>query len=274
MPPIIYNIPASMIQMHRGRNLIVRTGNLSGLEKLLTPEVLKGVVYIQLLNLKDSVLINSQIYDAPLDLVVSDPVRDLPHLYNYKQWTNTYPVRISVPVIPGFVKIVKVAAALHFAVRMIPHQPGRKRVEEMMQVLNFYLRQSTVSQPIDFFHTMLFAFFNDQPLNLWSVLEENPLQYRYITDQGQETISARFADIEVPDNLDTFQETFIKRLLNEAPECRDCEFLANCDAYFKWPNREFQCGDVKMLFRTLRDAAAELKRDYAASTDATEPKQI
>ena len=142
----------------------------------------------------------------------------------------------------------------------------------MAQVLRFYLRQSTVSQPVEFFHTMLFAIFNDEPLNLWTVCEENPLQYRYITDQGRETISARFTDIKLPDDLNVFENTFIKRLRDEAPECNSCEFLANCDAYFKWPDREFRCNGVKMLFRMLQETAAELKRDYAASADAAEKK--
>jgi hypothetical protein len=274
MHPIIYNIPASMVKMHPGRNLIVRTDNLSESAKPLTPEDLKNIVYIQLLTLKDSALQNSQIYDAPLDLVVSDPVRDLTRLYNYTQWADKHPVRVSVPVAPGFVKTVKLAAALNFAVKLIPGQPGPQRVEEMAHVLNFYLRQSTVSQPVEFFHTMLFAFFNDKPLNLWTVCEENPFQYRYVTDQGRETISARFTDTELPDDLNTFDKTFIKRLCEEAPECRNCEFLANCEAYFKWPNRDFPCDDVKMLLRTLQEAAAELKRDYAASADATEKKML
>ncbi len=274
MPLITYNIPAFMIEMYRGRNQIVRTDNLSELEKSLTPEILKSIVYIQLLILTDTALLNSQIYDAPLDLAVSDPVRDLPRLYNYTQWADKHPVRVSVPVAPGFVKTVKLAAALNFAVKLIPGQPGPQRVKEMAQVLNFYLRQSTVSQPVEFFHTMLFAFFNDKPLNLWTVCEENPLQYRYITDQGRETLSARFTDTELPDDLNTFDKTFIKRLCEETPECRGCEFLANCDAYFKWPNREFQCDGVKMLFQILKETAAELKRDYAASADAAEKKPL
>ncbi|MDM8556830.1 hypothetical protein QUF75_19055 [Desulfococcaceae bacterium HSG7] len=274
MPPITYNIPASMIEMYRGRNLIVRTDNLSELDKSLTPEALKNIVYIELLTLKDSALQNSQIYNTPLDLVVSDPVRDLPRLYNYTQWADKHPVRVSVPVAPGFVKTVKLATALNFAVKLIPGQPDSQRVEEMADVLNFYLRQSTVSQPVEFFHTMLFAFYNDNPLNLWTVCEENPFQYRYITDQGRETISARFTDTELPDDLNTFDKTFIKRLCDEASECLNCEFFANCEAYFKWPNRDFSCADVKMLLRTLQEAAAELKRDYAASTNATEKKPL
>ena len=263
-----------MIEMHRGRSLIVRTDNLSELNKSLTSEVLKNIVNIQLLTLQDTVLLNSHIYDAPLDLVVSDPMRDLPRLYNYKQWANKYPVQISVQAAPGFVKTVKLAAALNFAVRLLPGQPDSEQVKEIALLLNFYLHQSTVTQPIEFFHTMLFAFFNDEPLNMWTVLEENPLQYRYITDQGRETLSARFADIELPDDLNAFEVTMIKPLREEVPECRNCEFLANCDTYFKWPNREFRCDGVKMLLRTLKDVAAELKRDYAVSADATGKKTL
>ncbi len=274
MLPLIYNIPAPMIETYKGRNLIVRTDDLSELNKSFTPEDLKNIVYIQLLTLKDTELLKSQVYGTPLDLVVSDPVRDLPRLYTYTQWAKTYPVRISVPVIPGFIKIVKLAAALNFAVNLIPGQPGPQRIEEMMQVLNFYLRQSTVSQPVEFFHTMLFAIFNDEPLNMWTVCEENPLQYRYITDQGQETISARFTGIKLPEDLNAFKDTFIKRLRDEAPECNNCEFLANCDAYFKWPNREFRCDGVRMLFKMLQETAAELKRDYVASADAMEKRSL
>jgi len=274
MPPIIYNIPASMLDMYKGRSLVIRTHNLSELKKSLTPDVLKNLVNIQLLTLKDTALRNSHICDAPLDVMVSDPLSDLPRLYNYKQWVKKYPVRVSVPVVPGFIKIVKLSAALNFAVRLLPQQPGREQVEEMVQVLHFYLHQSTVSQPIEFFHTMLFAFFNDEAVNLWTILEENPLQSRYITDHGRETLSARLADIELPDDLSVFEVTVIKPLREKTLECNSCEFLANCDTYFKWPNREFRCDGVKSLLRMLQKAAAELKRDYAASADATEPKPL
>ncbi|WP_169247682.1 hypothetical protein, partial [Candidatus Competibacter phosphatis] len=71
---------------------------------------------------------------------------------------DNHPTRVIVPVAPGFGKAVKVAVSLDFAVRLEVEQPEPALIEEMAAVLEFYLHQSTVAQPIEYFHGSLQGF--------------------------------------------------------------------------------------------------------------------
>jgi len=61
--------------------------------------------------------------------------------------------------------------------------------------------------------------------------------------------------------------TVIRTLPEESEECPDCEFLPHCRGYFKWPERDYSCKGVKEIFRTLKNAAKGLKKDYVASLE-------
>jgi hypothetical protein len=169
-----------------------------------------------------------------------------------------------MPVVPDFSKAVKLAVSLNFAVKLEVTQPDQTLVKEMVGVLDFYLHHSTVAQPIEFFHSLLLAFYQENPVTLWAVQEEDPAFFRYITEQGEETISRRFAETKIKDDVGSFLENFNKELLTEKRECCQCEFFEHCGGYFKWPDREFSCDNVKTLLRTLQEAAGELKRDLAS----------
>jgi hypothetical protein len=57
-------------------------------------------------------------------------------------------------------------------------------------------------------------------------------------------------------------------LLAERSECCDCEFFENCGGYFKWPHKSYDCSGVKAVFRTLKDAAIELRQDLNEFNEA------
>ncbi len=128
-------------------------------------------------------------------------------------------------------------------------------------MLEAYLHQPMVSQPIEYFHSMFLAFYRSEPLTLWAVQEEDPAYFRYISDDGEETISRRFAGTKVGHDIARFPNRFKKELVAERGECSRCEFLENCFGYFKWPKREYRCDGVKSLFQLLKDAAHQLKSD-------------
>ena len=201
---------------------------------------------------------------VPVDLVVQDPEADLPLLYRYSPLLAERPVRVSVPVAPGFSKVVKLALSLNFAVKLERSQPEPAVIEELLQVAGLYLHQSTVSQPVEYIHSMFLAFYRGDPVTLWAVQEEDPPRNRYITDQGEETISRRFAGVDLKYGIASFIKEFTEELLSEKQECSDCEFFESCSGYFKWPRKEYRCDGVKALFQTLKDAAEELREDLSS----------
>jgi hypothetical protein len=262
---IVYNIPATMIEAFRGRDLIVRSHDPSEVLQKLAQDDLERLAYLQILGTGGS--IDSLLRwgpSIPVDLVVQDPEADLPLLYRYAPLPADRPVRVSVPVVPGFSKVVKLALSLNFAVKLELSQPEPALIEELLRVATLYLHQSTVSQPVEFIHSIFLGFYNRTPLTLWALQEEEPALFRYVTDQGAETLSRRFAGVELKYGVASFIKEFTTALLSEKQECGDCRFFENCAGYFKWPRREYRCDGVKALFRTLQAAAEELRADLAA----------
>ena len=254
-----------MIEAYCGRNLVVRCHDPSTMVQRLATHDLERLAYLQVLGTGGNLdgLMRWE-RAVPVDLVVQNPEADLPMLYRYSAMSAKRPVRVSVPVVPGFSKVVKLALSLDFAVKLELTQPEPAVMEELVQVAGLYLHQPTVSQPVEYIHSMFLAFYHGDPINLWTVQEEDPACMRYITDQGTETISRRFVGVDLNQDITSFIVKFTEGLLKEGSECSDCEFFASCLGYFKWPRKEYPCYSVKALFQKLKAAAEELKTDLSS----------
>ena len=253
-----------MVRAYRGEDVIVRSCDPSEFPKYLSETDIEKVRYLQLLSLSgDTDCLARWGEKIPLDLIMTDPEKEFPLLYRFSGLLNKHPVRVSVPPVPGFSKGIKLAASLNFAVKITGGQPPPALNGEMTEILNLYLRHPTVSQPIEYFHSLLLAFFHEKPVSLLAIQEEDPVYFRYITDQGQETISERFAAQGMIGEIAI--ATFIRELPEVSEECPGCEFHPHCRGYFKWPKRDYSCQGIKRIFRALKNGAEELKRDCVAS---------
>jgi hypothetical protein len=262
---IIYNIPARLVPVFRGRKMIVRSHDPSEIVENVSAADLNDISFIKLLSLAGS-LDGLMAWGAeiPVDLVVSDPCRDLPLLYRYAPLLGTHPVRVSVPLVPGFGNVVKLAVSLGFAVKVEGGQPEESLSDELQRIACFYLHQSTVSEPIEFFHSLFLAFYHQDPVTLWIIQEEDPSLIRYVNDQGEETLPGRLAGAGDNQGLSTFLRELRDGTAAEPGECAECEFLRHCLGYFKWPAKEYRCDVVKVLMHTLNSAAEELRADMAS----------
>jgi hypothetical protein len=271
---MVYNIPVILVEAYHGRRLIVRSQHPSELVERLSEKDLENLSYIQLFSLTvETDPLTRWGEGIPVELVMQDPKTEFPLLYKHAKLFDTHPIRVAIPVAPGFSKAVKLAVPLNFAVKLEVTQPDSALMEEMSQVLSFYLHHSTASEPIEYFHSLLLAFYHQNPVTLWTIQEEDPAYIRYITDQGEETLPPRLAGTNVRYDLDSFLEAFKKELLAEKGECYECEFFENCGGYFKWPQKAFSCEGVKTLFRTLKEAAGELRKDLNSFPGSRREKQ-
>jgi hypothetical protein len=259
---LIHEVSVEGVAAHQGQRLIVRVREPAALVTALTDAQLERIVGARLLSLAvDSEPLNAWAPGLPVDLVMTDPGAEFPLLYRHAELLDHHPARVIVPVRPGFAKAVKVAISLHFAVWLEPGQPDPALIEELIEVMAFYLRQSTVAQPVEFFHSALLGFYHDDPMPLWVVLDTDPRYLRVVADDGVESLPGRLTGVAATVAADADLGEWIARVLATADECRSCEFLASCGGYFKWPRRDYDCAGVKRLFGLLRDAAAELHRD-------------
>jgi hypothetical protein len=263
MDPVVYNIPAKLVEAYRGRRVIARSNDPSELAQHLSQADLNNVLYVQLHSLNVEVEALTRWKESvPVDIVMGDPAREFPLLYKFSMLHDKHPVRVSIAVRPGFEKAVKLALALNFAVKLEVGQPDAALVQELADVLDLYLHRANVMQPVEYFHSIFLSLYHQEPSSLWFIQEEDPTQFRFITDEGEEMVSQRFAGNYLKDKAGAGEQAFA--LPGEKSECDTCEFFACCGGYFKWPDKEFSCEGVKTLFGTLNGAAEELRTDVNA----------
>lgn len=261
---LVYNIPARLIDAYVGKNVIVRSASPSELVYCFWRAEPNTIRFMQLLSTtEDTEVLESVAQAVPVEIVLNDPAVEFQRLYNYATLLDNHPVRISIPVVPGFSKAAKLAVSLNYAVKLEIDQPDADLLGEVQEVLDLYLHRSNVRQPIEFFHSLLLSFYNAEPVTIWQIAEEDPDIVRYINDQGEQTISQKFAGLKVPQVLEAFVNRFGNYQIAEKRECQNCEFFGRCYGYFKWPEPAYSCDGIKQVFRTLSSAADEMKHDLA-----------
>ena len=262
---IVYNVTARHLGDFPGANLIVRSDKPREIVDSLAHTDLSRVRFIQLLSTPpDTAELEEWGTAIPIDIILKDPAAEFALLYNYTNLLDTHPVRVSIPALPGVSKAAKQAVSLSFAVKLNLGQPDNFVIDELSEVLDFYLHRTSVRQPVEFFQTLLLSFYQPQPASLWEIAEEDPAQVVYVTDDGEKTISSRFAGAELGPDLAGFVERYGQEMISERRQCHDCEFFSRCGGYFKWPDKLYDCRDVKTLLAKLSSAADELKTDLAA----------
>ncbi|HOV85342.1 MAG TPA: hypothetical protein PLM79_03210 [Syntrophobacteraceae bacterium] len=254
---LVQNVPVERIEAYRGRRIIVRWQDSERIDPGLTDNP-ESIAYLQVLGTGGNL---DELFrweqPVPVDLVLEDLEKELPLLYRYSPLSARHPVRVFIPVTSGFSRAVKLAASLDFAVKLEPSQPDPQRMGELFRVVDFYLHQWTVSQPVEFIHSMFPGFSHGSPFTLWAVQEEDPSRFRFVTREGEETVSRKFAGVEPGHELPSFIAGFSRELLEDAGECCDCRSFEVCLGYFKWPEKDYRYDGVKRPFDRLEKTAED-----------------
>lgn len=194
-----------------------------------------------------------------LDVILADPAAEFSGLYRLVDVRIVRGVRVTIPASVGFVKALRLAAALQLPVRLLPGQPSAEALAELTEAAHFYLHDPMVETPVEFYHSLLAAFRGMGDGTLWRFLEEDPAVFSHRDAAGRA--------LHAPD----FVETHLARLLNDGAECATCRWQSVCAGYFKWPEPTYDCAGVKQLFATLEAAAEEIGRDLASQETASVP---
>lgn len=186
----------------------------------------------------------------PLDVVLDDPASEFSSLYRLVDVRNSRPVRVTIAARPGFMKALRLAVSLSIPVRLLPGQPDAVLLAELYDAADFYLRDPMVEVPVEFFHSLLAAFFESETATLWDFLEQSPDP----VFSGDDSAAAH-----------------LSRLVASGGECATCCWQPVCAGYFKHPDPAYDCAGVKQLFSALEVAAQEIKRDLAGEHTFTSP---
>ena len=206
--------------------------------------------------------------DVPLDVVLSDPASEFSDLYRLVDACAVRDVRVTMPAAPGFLKAIKLAAALRLPVRVLPGQPTAETLAELDEALEFYLHGPMVEVPVEFFHTLLAGMSGADTESLWMVLEEDPAAFLHYDADGHARLprSGALEPIEIASA--EFVNNHFKNLVEQGGECATCPWRTPCRGYFKWPDPAYSCEGVKQLFAKAQAAADEIVRDLASAATA------
>lgn len=239
--------PVHLIEQFRGHRLVVRSDDPQSFPQHLIGDLLEQIEYLQLTDFEaDPSPLMKWESVFPLDLVMPAPGREFPHLYAFAPLLDRGPVRVSITVAEGMEKAVKLAASLRFSVKIIPEQPDADQVMQLIRLADFYLKNPTIEEPVEFFHSLFFSMVNGEIATLWDILEKAPARYCYVSNDGQ---------------IATGQP-----VIKPHEACADCTYRPWCLGFFKYPDPDYDCEAVFPLFDHLFKAAAELKQDLTASS--------
>ncbi|MGA9576610.1 MAG: hypothetical protein WBV90_03245 [Terrimicrobiaceae bacterium] len=204
--------------------------------------------------------------DIPLDVVLSEPGGEFADLYRLVDVCGVREVRLSMPAAPGFLKALRLAASLALPVRLLPGQPSDVVVRELAEALSFYLHDSMVEAPIEFFHSTLAWMRGTESDSMWNICEQNPA----IFDRSLASLSPATPGAKERRLPGDFVPRHLQRLIDEGAECAACPWQPLCQGYFKWPDPSYSCQGVKQLFSTLRAAADEIGQDLTRFERSTQ----
>jgi hypothetical protein len=200
----------------------------------------------------------------PLDVVLSDPAAEFSNLYRVVDACAAREVRVTMPAAPGLAKAVRLAAALRLPVRVLPGQPPDEVLEELSDVLDFYLHEPMVETPVEFFHSLLATMSGGEASSLWMILEEDPEVFQLFDANGQARLPRVGDSGSVTKVSAGFVDTHLNGLIAQGAECASCPWQQQCRGYFKWPNPLYPCEGVKRLFSSIQMAGAEISQELAS----------
>ena len=272
---IIFNVPIAVGRRFAaaGAGLILRADSVPALLAGLPDPLPERLVSLQAGSREfDHRPLLSFPAPVPFDLILDDPASWFDDLYRLVEVLPSRPVRASIAVRPGFGRAVKLAGALGLPVRLLPDQPDAGLAGELLDVLDIYLHRPLQCQPVEFFHSVLAAFFRGENASLWAIMEDDPAVVRRVGGDGREAPPPRCAGASAVPGPPW--ETFVDRLVGvlrvRGGECLSCPFAPLCRGYFKFPDPGYRCDGVRSVLSALREAAGELRRDVAGNLSAEE----
>lgn len=261
---MIYNVPVHKMDSFTKEAIILRSDDPAELTRA-TERVTPGrLVGVQVLSMDQDPSPFGRLKESiDIILVLGNPTRDSPKLYNYTDLRARHNISVYVIDSPGIEIAVRTAQALSMSVRLVLGQPDYALLDEYAKTLDFYLHNRAVRMPIEPFHTLNGAFYQNKNASLWIIQQEDPRYYSHVTNDGRVVCSGRLSSCEVEHDPLTFVESHKSRLIQQDGQCMNCKFFHYCEGYFKVPSHEFDCQGVLRLFETLWEASAKLRSDYS-----------
>lgn len=255
---ISYNIPAQALSCFRGRNVIVRSCNPVDLVEAAASIPPANLTGLQLLSPSGWPKILDRIEQrVSLELVLSDLAGCESVLEDFfKKLPANFQLGVTIRAQLGVSEAAKAAMKIGLPLSLQVSQPPPDVVEELSQILEMYLHDPEVSQPVDFYHSLLRSALGGNGWTLWDIQGENPSLIRHVTDKGDVVVSGRLPFLKIEEGSGLTVSDIALDLLRTSGECSVCDFFFECGGYFRLPDRTYDCIGIKGLLATIFQIAS------------------
>lgn len=195
-----------------------------------------------------------ELNDFSVDVLLDDPNAQASLLYGLAGKRDPELPRLSIPSTHGVGDAAVIGMGLHYPIRIVPVQPTPAQVAELEVVLERYLRDGRATRAIEPFHSALATLLHGDGATLWDAVEHDPADYQR---------EPPLPGLESPDSVNVRRD----RLVADGAECAGCSLLPWCAGWFKWPDPDYNCADVRNLFGKVEQAAAELRADLGEAME-------
>jgi hypothetical protein len=258
-----YDVPLEQVERYRSYALIIRAATAESLVPVLEDAESVAIDYVRLPATVPTDTLLRRAEGLPVELRLIEPDRDYPQLYRQRVLLEDHPVRVSVPGTAEAEPALKLALSLGFAVHLQVGPSGPDEMAALRRMLDRYLHHGGTNHPVEPFHSLLLHHLGRCEDDLWAIQESDPARIVHVTEAGSETLPGQLA--AAPFEPDArFLDRFKATLQDRGTECSGCPHFPSCGGFFKWPDPNYSCVEVKGVLDTIRLAAAELRTDLTA----------
>jgi hypothetical protein len=207
--------------------------------------------------------------------------RDASHLYTNAWLADRFALEALMDIDKGLLKGVKTAASA-----MVPVTLNLEELSdagELMSVLNYYLHDTHLQVPVEFFHSMLSAYLRGTTAALTDIYSESPTEYLYVDRSGRVTASERLAragrffgtvsgGLKIDEKSQLYRDLLDrkKHLVLSGSKCVSCERFDLCKGYLRFVDANFDCDPFLEVFGEIKAKAKEIADDLAKAEKAGE----
>ncbi|MGB6063737.1 MAG: hypothetical protein WBG50_02950 [Desulfomonilaceae bacterium] len=200
--------------------------------------------------------------------------KDAPKLYTNTWLVDRFSLEALMDVDKGLLQGVKIAASAMVPVTM--NLEELSDTSELLPVLNYYLHDTHVQIPVDFFHSMISACLRGNVLALPKLYPESPAEFLYVDELGRVTASARLAragkffgkasgGLQIDEESDLYKQLGNRKrdLVLSGSKCVSCETFDLCEGYLRFVDTNFDCEPFIEVFNSIKANAREIADDLA-----------
>jgi hypothetical protein len=276
---VLVSIPARLTGDVDCENLVVRSADCDEIAsacKTLGDRV-KGV---ELEGLREDL---SSLSALPLGLPVRIKLHpgDAPHLYTNTWLGDRFTLEALMDVDKGLLHGAKIATSI-----MVPVTLNLEEISdtgELMSALDFYLHDTHVQVPVEFFHSMITACLRGEPVALLDLYPESPVEFLHVDESGRVSASARLAragrflgtisgGLKIDEESQLYKDLLHrkKNLVLSGSKCVSCEGFGLCEGYLRFVDTNFDCDPIMEVFSAIKATAKEIADDLAKAEELRE----